>query len=230
MAARDRLSVTGPSGAEEVAALYTRRKHSYVRYVQAFGHRQGLQAVLEALPPPGADGKVLDAGCGSGLSILALHDAVQRQGIGTPLIQAFDLTSAMLERCRTNLQVRRVEGVELRHANVGHLDSQLPASWAGYDLIVCASMLEYLPPAALAEALANLGRRLVPTGQLLAIVTRSSFWPTRWIWQCTGYRRQQLTTAFTIAGYRTIRFCRYPLSHAWLNIGSHVVVAGHHQR
>ena len=48
-----------------------------------------------------------------------------------------------------------VKGVELARANVLHLN-ELPSSWRNYDLIVSASVLEYLPPASLAEALSGL--------------------------------------------------------------------------
>lgn len=211
-----------------VAALYTRRTRSYVRYIQAFGHRQGLRALLEAIPPPSADGRVLDAGCGTGPSILAMCQAAARRDprdAGCPLIQGFDLTPAMLEACRASMEQHGIADVELRQADVCALDRQLPPSWSDYDLIVCASMLEHLPAGALPHALAALGRRLAPDGRLLAVVTRKSFYPARWIWRCAGYDRDQLTEALAAAGLPEHRFRRYPVTYGWLNVGNHVIEA-----
>jgi 2-polyprenyl-3-methyl-5-hydroxy-6-metoxy-1,4-benzoquinol methylase len=149
-----------PAAPEEVSALCARRTRSYVAYVQAFGHRQRLRALLEASGGLRADQHILDAGCGTGLSILALLDALCRRGLDAGRIEGFDLTPAMLAACRATLAERRIGGVELRRADVLHLDDQLPPSWTGYDLIVCASMLEHLPRAMLPAALAALRRRV----------------------------------------------------------------------
>lgn len=57
------------------------------------------------------------------------------------------------------------------------------------------------------------------------VITRRSFYPTRWIWHCAGYSRPKLAEAFTAAGFATLRWRRYPLTHGWLNLGNHVVEA-----
>ncbi|MBO0836579.1 MAG: class I SAM-dependent methyltransferase [Actinobacteria bacterium] len=210
----------------DIQALYTRRKASYVRYVQAFGHRQGLAAVIAASDGLTAGLRALDAGCGSGLSILALDDALRRRGMAYHSIQGFDVTSAMLDRCRSTLEAHALAGIELMHADVLHLAEQLPQSWTGYDLIICASMLEYISPESLADSLASLADRLAADGRLLAVITRKSFYPTRWLWHCAGYTRGELLAACERANLRHVRFRSYPPAFAWLNVGSHVIEAG----
>ncbi len=215
--------------ANEVAGLYARRTRSYVRYVQAFGHRQGLQALLESVPLPDP-GRVLDAGCGTGLSILAVADAARAHGASCTQIDAFDLTPAMLDASRAALDRRGLGGVKLCQADIRQLDDQLPDAWNRYDLIVCASMLEHLRPRALPAALAALGQRLAPRGRLVVIITRKCFYPTRWIWHCAGYSRRELDDAFTQAGFDTHRHRSYPLTHEWLNFGNHVIEASNFRR
>ena len=220
------------SATTDVSRLYTRRSRSYVGYVQAFGHRQGLRAVLARTGVLRAGQRVLDAGCGTGLSILALAGAMRRGGVRPRLVHAFDLTPAMLERCQATLGSHR-EGLraagmpdaELRQADVLRLNDQLPESWHGYDLIVCASMLEHLPRHLLPAALAALRARLAPGGRILIVITRSGFYPTRWIWRCEGYRRRDVRRALAGAGFTGIEFHRYPAACAWLNLGNHVVTA-----
>src|SRR5262249_2226152 len=81
-------------------------------------------------------------------------------------IDAFDLTPALLARFQSELQIRRIPRVQLQQADVLALDA-LPPSWTNYDLIVSASMLEYLPKQDLSRALAGLHARLAPHGQIL---------------------------------------------------------------
>lgn len=87
-----------------VQRLYTRRARSYVAHVQVFGHRQGLCAVLARTGVLVPGQRILDAGCGTGLSTLALASAVHRRGLWPNRVHGFDLTPAMLGRCRATLQ------------------------------------------------------------------------------------------------------------------------------
>jgi ubiquinone/menaquinone biosynthesis C-methylase UbiE len=64
-----------------VRNLYTRRVGVYDRFVQAFGHRQGLAAMLGDSGGLAAGQRILDAGCGTGLSILAITEAFRRAGM-----------------------------------------------------------------------------------------------------------------------------------------------------
>jgi SAM-dependent methyltransferase len=212
--------------AVRVQELYTRRRRSYEPYVQAFGHRQGIQAVLESSPLLRSGERILDAGCGSGLSLAAIARALRRRGYRYQSLHGFDLTLAMLEQCRETLRREGIGRAELRQADVTRIGQQLPAEWAGYDLILCASMMEYVPREHLASALAALRARLAPGGHLLLIVTRKSFLPTQWAWQCGGYTGAELRSAFDAAGFRDVRFRHYPPACAWLNVADHVIEAG----
>jgi len=209
----------------DVQGLYTRRGHAYVSYVQAFRHRQGLAAVLASSTALGLDQRILDAGCGTGLSILAMIEALHRRGFRHRSIDAFDLTPAMLERCKATLEANGVPRVELRQADVLHLDEQLPAGWTGYDLIVCASMLEYVPPHLLSKALAGLGERLAPGGRLVVVITRKLFYFTRWIWRCEGYGAGEIRAVMAKAGLSRGVLRYYPATYGWLNVGNHVIEA-----
>lgn len=209
-----------------VQALYTLRIGFYHAYVQTFAHRQGLRALLERSGLLAPDQRILDAGCGDGLSILALADALQRQGFSYRTIDGFDLTDAMLQQCRRTVHRRGLSSIRLHQADITVLDQQLSPDWADYDLILCASMLEHVGRGRLASALGALRSRLGPQGRLRAVVTRATFWPTRWIWRCDGYSRRQLDVALTTAGFASSKFVHYPCAYGWLNIGNHAVIAG----
>lgn len=219
------MNIEPDPGTSRIRALYTRRRKTYAAYVQAFGHRQGIQAALEASSYLRSGQRILDVGCGSGLSILAIVDALRKRAYDYRSIQAFDLTPAMLELCRQTMERHGIKGVELREADVTRLDEQLPANWSGYDLALCASMLEYVPDAALVPVLEALRARLAPSGRLLVIVTRRSFLPTQWIWHCSGYTRARLETAFHEAGFQHAHFHHYPWRFGWLNVADHLVWA-----
>ena len=100
---------------------------------------------------------MLDAGCGFGMVTFALLDALQQRNFDYQRVDAFDLTPAMLARFRQTLETHRIPRVQLCQADVLALDT-LPPSWTDYDLIVSASMLEYLPRQELPRALRHCAR------------------------------------------------------------------------
>ncbi len=75
---------------------------------------------------------------------MALRDALLARGLTPGPMQAFDLIPAMLDRFRARLAGAGVTGVELTQVDVLRLDA-LPPGWKDYDLVVTASMLEYVP-------------------------------------------------------------------------------------
>lgn len=160
--------------------------------------------------------RILDAGCGTGLSILAITEAFRRAGVPYKSLQGFDLTPAMIERCRAAAVAADITGLEIREADVLRLDDQLPVSWTGYDLIISASVLEHAPAGQLAGALCQLAVRFAPGGRLIAVTTRRWYYPVRWSWHCQGYTASQVRDAFSRAGLVRVTTCRYPLRYGCL--------------
>lgn len=219
------MSTEPDTPTSRVRRLYSRRRRFYEAYVQFFRHRQGIAAVLASSRSLHPGQRILDAGCGSGLSLLAIDEAFRRRGHEYRSVRGFDLTPAMLDTCTTTLRRAGIAGVELEEADVTRLEETLPVDWTDYDLIVCASMLEYIAPSELAAAFGALRTRLGPSGHLLTIITRRTFLPTRWIWHCHGYSRRQLLAALDTAGYENVTFRRYPARLGWLNVAEHVIEA-----
>jgi ubiquinone/menaquinone biosynthesis C-methylase UbiE len=211
----------------EVQQFFSTRTETYNSFISAFRYPQGICALLQAadLLRPGL--RVLDAGCGSGTVTFALIEAMASRGLKYESIHAFDLTPAMLSRFQTSLDTYGINDVQLRQADVLALD-QLPQSWIEYDLILSASMLEYLPKNELPLALAELRKRLSPNGRILIVITKKS--PEakiliEWWWRSEGYARDELHQAFVAGGFRDVTFRRFPNKYFWLNGGSYAVEA-----
>ena len=190
-------------------------------------YAQGIRACFLRLPGllPGL--RVLDAGCGTGVVTLALREALLRRGLPPRAMHAFDLTPAMLDRFERTLRREDAARIELALANVLEL-KQLPHSWSDYDLVVSASMLEYVPRTRFAEALTSLRRLLVPGGRFLLFVTKRN-WLMRplietW-WKGNLYAEPELQAAFETAGFESILFSRFPPAFRHLGTWGHIVEA-----
>jgi SAM-dependent methyltransferase len=207
--------------------LYTERADSYVRFVRLVGYPAGLRAWFRASPLLRSGLRVLDAGCGTGILTLALHDALVRRGLQPGRLHGFDLTPAMLDRFRAALQRRAIGDIELVQADVLQL-AALPASWCDYDLIVSASMLEYLPRDRLVDALAGLRGLLGEGGSLVLFITRRNALMRpligRW-WDSNVYDARELAESFDAAGFSDVAFDSFPLAFRHLALWGHVVVA-----
>src|SRR6266446_1946773 len=105
---------------------------------------------------------------------------------------------------------------------------QFFSTWIEYDLILSASMLEYLPKSKLPRALAELRKRLSPNGRLLIVITKRSLEAKiliEWWWRSEGYSREELQQAFAAGGFRDVTFRRFPDKYFWLNGGSYAIEA-----
>jgi SAM-dependent methyltransferase len=209
------------------ADLFSRRADSYARFIRFVRYSQGLRSYFLRSPLLRPQLRVLDAGCGTGALTLALRQALVQRGLPPLALHGFDLTPTMLERFEAKLRARAISGVETRQANVLDLD-QLPTSWNGYDLLVSASMLEYVPPDRLAEALAGLRGLLAPDGRFVLFITRRN-WLTRpligrW-WQGNLYDEAELSERFRQAGFSRFGFRSFPVAARHLSLWGHIVEA-----
>ena len=211
-----------------VVKLYTERLATYRKFTSFFRSRDALRTLLESVGLLRPDLRILDAGAGFGTATFALSDALHRLSMEPKTIDAFDLTHAMLARFRAELDSRGITQVRLKQANVLQLDQQLPLSWYSYDLIVSASMLEYVARPELSMALSALGARLGPHGTLLLVITRRN-WITKilieWWWQAARYSRRELRETFTAAGFGDLVFSSFPFRYFWQNLSNHVILA-----
>jgi cyclopropane fatty-acyl-phospholipid synthase-like methyltransferase len=133
----------------------------------------------------------------------------------------------MLSRFRATLAASGIEGVSLAQADVLQLDT-LPQAWKNYDLVVTASMLEYVPRSNLPAALRALRARLHARGTLLLFITRNNALMRplieRW-WAANLYTRAQLRVALEDAGFTELSFGHFPLPYRYLDLWGHVVSA-----
>ena len=207
--------------------LYTKRADAYLRFIRSMGYPRGLRAAFLKSPLLGPDLRILDAGCGTGTLSLAFREAAEARGIAIGGIDAFDLTPAMLDRFRETIDQSEIEGVTLAQADVLRLEL-LPESWSDYDLVISASMLEYVSRSSFPNALRGLRRRLHAGGTLLLFITRNNFLMRPLIgraWSANLYTRTELEVAFLDAGFSNVSFGRFPFPYRYLDVWGHVVRA-----
>lgn len=207
--------------------LFTEQHGAYDRFIRLVRYPQGIRAFFLRSSLLGSGLRILDAGCGAGVITLALHDALVRRRLSVGTMHGFDLTPAMLKRFREALDKRESPEVDTRLADVLKLEG-LPDTWKDYDLIVTASMLEYVPRDELSNALAGLRQRLADNGHLVLFITRRN-WLTHWMigrwWQSNVYEDTELVDAFRRAGFSRSSFSAFPLSACYLALWGYVIEA-----
>ena len=188
---------------------------------------QGLRAFLMRSPVLRTGLRVLEAGCGTGALTFAVREACARRGLDLRAFHAFDLTPAMLAVLRERLRRHDVHGIELAEGDVLRPES-LPPAWRDYDLVVSASMLEYVPRPRFVNALEALRSRLAPDGSFLLFITRRNpltrVLVGRW-WASNLYTRTELADAFARARFSHVAFRRFPATAFHLAPWGHVVEA-----
>ncbi len=208
-------------------ALFTRRSGSYDLFIGLVRYRQGLRAFFRHSPLVRSGLHVLDAGCGTGALTLALREAILSRGLSPGPMQGFDLTPAMLERFRRRLQASAIDRVELTQGDVLQLGA-LPSGWKEYDLVVSASMLEYVPRDRFVDALNGLRGLLNRNGRFLLFITKRNWLMRpligRW-WHSHLYTAPELTEAFRHAGFATLSFREFPVQYGYLATWGHIIEA-----
>jgi SAM-dependent methyltransferase len=211
----------------DAKALYTKRVDAYVSFNSLFRSAQAYEAFFGSYERLRPNLRILNAGCGTGDDALALIRTLQRRRLGYETFDAFDLTPAMLERFRARVGNLGLRDVRLQEANVLELQ-ELPHDWTGYDLIVTAAMLEYLPRETITRAIDGLRKRLASGGTFLLFITRRN-WITSVViekpWKANSYRSDEVRHFLTAAHFGQIDFRRFPTSYFWHNWWAHVVQA-----
>ena len=207
--------------------LFSEKPDTYARFIRLMRYPHGLRAFWRASPLLCDGIRILEAGCGTGALTLAVWNAAAERGFRPKAFDAFDLTPAMLDRLRASLHRRGIDGIRLAEADVLALDA-LPDAWRDYDLVVSASMLEYVPRDRFAEALRGLRSRVCDGGRLVLFITRRNPLTRvligRW-WQSNLYDASDLRTAFSAAGFSRVRFPGFPIAARYLAAWGHVVEA-----
>jgi ubiquinone/menaquinone biosynthesis C-methylase UbiE len=219
--------MTPSATATDPQGLFTARSGSYDRFIGLVRYPQGLRAFFRQSPLLRPGLRVLDAGCGTGALTVAVREALLSRGLTPGPMQGFDLTAAMLDRFRQRLQASAISGVELTQCDVLRLD-ELPSGWKDYDLVVSASMLEYVPRNRFGDALSGLRGLLNQNGRLVLFITKRNWLMRpligRW-WDSHLYTAPELEEAFRRTGFTSAKFRSFPLRYSYLATWGHIVEA-----
>ncbi len=157
--------------------------------------------------------KVLDAGTGTGLLTRILYSLAREKGLASIVFHAFDLTPAMLNKFSSWIRKQGAEdAISTQVENVLHLEN-LPETWNNYDLVVTASMLEYVPPESLHKAVAGLLGRLKPGGKMIWMLcarTPVMKFFVGWMWQSNLYTKSELDVVLAKAGVTDVEYLVSP--------------------
>jgi cyclopropane fatty-acyl-phospholipid synthase-like methyltransferase len=193
---------------DPVRKLYTDRGGLYQRlFVDFLGWGRELETFFRIAQYLSPGLKILDAGCGTGIITQVLYRLAQEKGYTGIQFHAFDLTQKMLEIFRQWIAAHGASQIEVAQADVLKL-TNLPAHWKDYDLIISATMLEYLPQNQVTDALTNMKQLLNHDGLLLIFMTRRHRL-TRWLagkwWKTKTYTERDLQTFVQNAGFAEIK-------------------------
>ena len=158
------------------------------RYWWFLGRKVILTEMLRQLLPPGETRRVVDVGCGSGATLLALHEFGSVVGI--------DSAGLALDFCRQR---------GLRHLIQGQAGS-LPLQTGSVDLLTLLDVLEHIPDDR--AALHELHRVLAPQGWLfLAVPAYQFLWSEHdeALSHCRRYTAAELRGKVEGAGFTIIR-------------------------
>ena len=148
---------------QETAAYYDAWAENYDETLAQWNYQSPtiVAAMLKQDVPP--DGPVLDAGCGTGLTGKALHDAGFRHITGIDISQA-------------SLDVAAQAGVYERLVQVNMQQVPLPLETGAFAAVQCVGVLTYVPDTA---AILREFCRVVRSGGLVAFTKREDLFNER---------------------------------------------------
>jgi ubiquinone/menaquinone biosynthesis C-methylase UbiE len=138
--------------------------------------------------------KVLDAGCGSGLYIIAVLNRYPNAHVA-----AFDSNEKLMEYLRHKLKNKKLDNRTFLFA--ADIQSQLlELGDKKFDLIITAGVLEYVP---IEKTVQNLSRFLIPEGYFLNSPVKDNFFGqfVAWLYGCKPYSQTRNLKAFTNNGF-----------------------------
>jgi ubiquinone/menaquinone biosynthesis C-methylase UbiE len=142
---------------KKVRTLYDKRARFYQwLFIEVLGWGKQLEAFFHNSNYISPNLKILDTGCGTGIVTKVLHSIAEQRGFRDIQFYAFDLTRAMLDVFHEWIGKQDIKNVEVTQANVLLLQEQLPSHWHEYDLIISATMLEYIEKDKVTTAISNL--------------------------------------------------------------------------
>jgi SAM-dependent methyltransferase len=134
------------------AAYYDRLADMEERHWWSVGIRAIQRRLLDRIAPGDRAWRVLDAGCGTGLTLSWVKRYTAREPIG------LDRAAAGLQFCRGRGHARLIQGDA----------TELPFAIDRFDLVLSCDVIQHLPrPQGDVRALAEIARVLVPGGHLL---------------------------------------------------------------
>lgn len=211
-----------------VERLYTRRAKLYGWFfIRLLRYGAGLKAFIRHHPRywDASISRILDAGCGSGVLVQAIHTIAPR---ADRQFFALDLTQTMLDDlCNWAASQKKLD-LTLRKTDVTDPAWPEAEGWSGYDLVMSSAMLEYVPKESISIALGNLRKSLADDGIFLLFITRKNFL-MRWLiekwWKARAYSKDEINSLLMEAGFTDVRFKRFPFPYLHLNIWGHVIEA-----
>jgi cyclopropane fatty-acyl-phospholipid synthase-like methyltransferase len=210
----------------KVQELYSGKVTLYHLFLKVVFYFQGLRHFFFHYKGLHPTMKILDAGCGGGIATFALKEAIQQRGLLQGTFHAFDFTPAMLAHFQKRIHKRNTQNVEFLCADVLQMEKDLPKSWKEYDLIISASMLEYLPENQLKTALKALKQRLKPDGKCLIYISRDNsltYWVIRKWWKANTYTKGRFLNHAQKAGFKIIKFHGFCRPYNFLNCWGFIV-------
>lgn len=197
-----------------VRNLHQQRAKLYQRFfVNFLGWEKALDIFFQANNFLRSGMKILDAGCGTGAVTKSLYRLARRQNLTGVAFYDFDLTPAMLALFQQWINDEQAREIHLRQADVLEVNELFSGDWTGFDWVVSAAMLEYIPAEHRQRALRNLKGLLNRDGHILLLLTKRT-WITRWTgakwWGTNLFDRDEIAAALEQAGFAGIQEKQMP--------------------